>query len=193
VLQRRESARAAPPLCIHNQAAWVERCVKSMENLRKIISMQQRDWDWKLPFFLRPIEHQWDRRHGTHQHGVHRTPISAMWIAVWGSPQQRAIHDYLHIRPHGTPAWHPSYGCQHLKVATDGMKYPYNCLTWTRGKSPKPQSSWEGSSNIVTRVNDIAFWIQHHPRAKMVLVVVMVHLNRLTPCLYNVCKACESI
>jgi hypothetical protein len=44
-------------------------------------------------------------------------------------------------------------------------------------KSPKLQASWEGPYIITTRINDVIYRIQRHPRAKM----MVVHLDRLAP------------
>jgi hypothetical protein len=49
--------------------------------------------------------------------------------------------------------------------------------TRKRGKSPKLQASWEGLYIIITRINDVIYCIQRHPRAKM----MVVHLDRLAP------------
>jgi len=83
---------------------------------------------------------------------------------------------------------------QHLKVASDRIKTRYDRLansagfqegdrvwlyrpTRKRGKSPKLQSCWEGPYNVITRINDVVYRIQRHPRAKM----MVVHPNRLAP------------
>jgi len=44
-----------------------------------------------------------------------------------------------------------------------------------RGKSPKLQTCWEGPYTIITRINDVVYWIQRHSRVKM----MVVHLDRL--------------
>jgi hypothetical protein len=86
------------------------------------------------------------------------------------------------------------YACQHLKAATDRIKASYDRLadsagfqegdqlwlyrpTRTRGKSPSHQPSWEGSYKMISRINDVVYRIQRHPRAKM----MVVHLGRLVP------------
>jgi hypothetical protein len=46
-----------------------------------------------------------------------------------------------------------------------------------RAKSPKLQMCWEGPYNIITRINDVVYRVQWHPRAKM----MAVHLDRLVP------------
>ena len=45
------------------------------------------------------------------------------------------------------------------------------------GKSPKLQTCWEGPYTIITRINDVVYRVQRHPRAKM----MVVHLDRLAP------------
>jgi hypothetical protein len=86
------------------------------------------------------------------------------------------------------------YARRHLKVASDSMKARYDRLansagfqegdhvwlyrpTQTRGKSPKLQSAWEGLYKVITRINDVAYRIQRHHRARM----MVVHLDRLAP------------
>ena len=81
---------------------------------------------------------------------------------------------------------------QHLKVASDQMQAHYDQLAnssgfqeggtvwlyhpiWKRGKAPKPQTCWEGPYIIITRINDVIYQIQRHPRAKM----MVIHLYRL--------------
>jgi hypothetical protein len=84
---------------------------------------------------------------------------------------------------------------QNLKVASDRMKARYDQLAnsagfkagervWLyrpnrkKGKSPKLQTCLEGPYNIITRINDVVYRIQRHPRAKM----MVVHMHRLGGC-----------
>jgi hypothetical protein len=83
---------------------------------------------------------------------------------------------------------------QNLKKASDRMKARFDGLAispvfqdgdrvWMyyptrRRRSSKLQSFWEGPY-IVTRINDVVYWVQRNPRAKM----MVVHLDRLAPCL----------
>ncbi|KAJ8949008.1 hypothetical protein NQ318_005182, partial [Aromia moschata] len=66
--------------------------------------------------------------------------------------------------------------------ANDGRYQPGNQV-WLynpqrrRGLSPKLQSSWEGSYEVVTRINDVVYRIQKLPRGKP----RVVHFNRLAP------------
>jgi hypothetical protein len=86
------------------------------------------------------------------------------------------------------------YARQHLKVTSDSMKACYdclansagfqegdqvwlNCLTQTRGKSPKLQPSWEGPYKVITQINYVVYQKQWHLRARM----IVVHLDRLAP------------
>ena len=87
-----------------------------------------------------------------------------------------------------------NFARQHLKVASDRMKERYDQLAnsvgfqegdtvWLyrpirkRGKPPKLQTCWEGPYTIITRINDVVYRVQRHPRAKM----MVVHLDRLAP------------
>lgn len=89
------------------------------------------------------------------------------------------IHDYAH---------------QHLKKASHRMKTLYSHLsnsagyqkgenvwlsrpTRTKRKSPKLQSSWEGTYRLVIWMNDVLYRIQRKSRTKMTLV----HLVLLEP------------
>jgi hypothetical protein len=47
--------------------------------------------------------------------------------------------------------------------------------TCTKRKSPKLQSSWEGSYKVLTRINDVVYRIQQNHRSRM----MVVHLDRL--------------
>jgi hypothetical protein len=49
--------------------------------------------------------------------------------------------------------------------------------TRTRGRSPKLQSAWEGPYKVITRIDDVVYRIQWHPRSRM----KVVHLDRLAP------------
>jgi predicted aspartyl protease len=66
-----------------------------------------------------------------------------------------------------------------LKVNTTGFRE--GDLVWLfnrqrkKGRCPKLQPSWEGPFVILTRINDVVYRIQRHPRAKM----KVVHLERL--------------
>lgn len=83
---------------------------------------------------------------------------------------------------------------QHEKVASNRIRNHYDQLanvagfqegnrvwlyrpTRKRGKSPKLQTCWEGPYLITTQINAVIYWIQQHPRTKM----MVVHLDRLVP------------
>jgi hypothetical protein len=85
-----------------------------------------------------------------------------------------------------------NYALQHLKLVSNRMKTPYNRLascagyhegdkmwlyspTRRKGKSPKLQSSCEGSYKVVTRINDVVYRIQRNPRSRF----MVVYLDRL--------------
>jgi hypothetical protein len=70
----------------------------------------------------------------------------------------------------------PDYSRRHLKLASDRMKTRYdklaNCagyherdwvwlyrLTRKKKKSPKLQSSWDGSYKVINRINDVMYRI----------------------------------
>ena len=175
----------------------VERYVKTIEeHLRKVVSTHQRDWDERLPIFLLAY------RASTHETtGV--TPANMVFgrelrlpcDLMFGTPpdKEQSRTDYaadlverLHDIHH--------FARQHLRIASDRMKARYDQLansagyqegdkvwlyrpTRKRGKSPKLQTCWEGPYNIITRINDVIYRIQRHPRAKM----MVVHLNRMAP------------
>lgn len=85
--------------------------------------------------------------------------------AVWSIPRQGRTYDQLHGRPH--------YARQHLRVASDRMKACYDHLAkaaglqevdqvwWhqSRGKSIMVQQSLEGSCNVITWINYVAYRI----------------------------------
>jgi hypothetical protein len=47
--------------------------------------------------------------------------------------------------------------------------------TRSRGRSPKLQAAWEDPYKVITRINDVVYRIQRHPRSRM----MVVHLDRL--------------
>jgi hypothetical protein len=66
-------------------------------------------------------------------------------------------------------------GLANSAVFQDGDRVWLYCPT-RRRRSSKLQSFWEGPYNIVTRINDVVYWVQRNPRAKM----MVVNLDRLT-------------
>jgi hypothetical protein len=158
--------------------------VKTVEDhLRKVVSVHQRDWDERLPIFLLAY---WA--------STHETTGVTLANMVFGAPtgKEQSVTGYtadlverLHDIHH--------FARQHLQVASDRMKARYDQLansagfqagdrvwlyrpTRKKGKSPKLQTCWEGPYNI-TRINDVVYHIQRHPRAKM----MVIHLDRLAP------------
>ena len=128
------------------------------------------------------------------QHGVREGASPALLPDVWSSPRQGTVDDRLYSRPCRTTHDIHHFERQHLKAASDRMKARYDQLansacfqegdrvrlyrpTRKRRKSPVLQTCWEGPYNIITRINDVIYWIQRHPRAKM----MVVHLDRLAP------------
>jgi hypothetical protein len=87
-----------------------------------------------------------------------------------------------------------SYAHQHLKLASDQMKtrdsrlansaghqegdreWLYN-PTHMKGKSLKPQSSWEGLYKVVIKIKDVVYRIQWNRISRM----MVVHLEQLAP------------
>jgi hypothetical protein len=47
--------------------------------------------------------------------------------------------------------------------------------TRTRGRSPKLQLAWEGPYKVITRINDVVYRVQRHPRSRM----MVVHLRQI--------------
>jgi hypothetical protein len=79
-----------------------------------------------------------------------------------------------------TPAWQPWRGRYQVEARQnrliDSTVWLYR-PTRTSGRSPKLQSSWEGPYKGITRINDVVYRIQRHPRLRM----IVVHLDRLAP------------
>jgi hypothetical protein len=82
------------------------------------------------------------------------------------------------------------HACQYLKVASNRMKACYLCLdnsdrfqegdqvwlycpTWTRGKSPTLQPSWERNYEVVIWINGVVYRTHWHPRVKMTYVDIL--------------------
>jgi hypothetical protein len=144
----------------------VERYVKTIEeHLRKVVSTHQRDWDKRLSIFLLAY------RASTHD-TTGMTPADLV--------------DRLHDTHH--------YARRQLRVASDHMKLRYDRPansagfqegdgvwlyrpTRTRGRSPKLQSAWEDPYKVITRMKDVVYRIQRHPRSR----IMVVHLDRLAP------------
>ena len=174
-----------------------ERYVRNIEeHLRKVVSSNQRDWDERLPLFLLAY------RASTHETtGVTpanlvfgrelRLPCDLMFEAP--PDKEQSVTDYAADLAERLRDTH-NFARQHLKVASDRMKARYDQLAnsagfqegdrvWLyrpirkRGKSPKLQTSWEGPYTIITRINDVVYRVQRHPRTKM----MVVHLDRLAP------------
>jgi hypothetical protein len=175
----------------------VERYVKTIEeHLRKVVSTHQRDWDERLPIFLlayRALTH--DTTGMTPANMVFGRELRLPCDLMFGAPpdKEQSTTDYvadLVERLHDTH----HYARRHLTVASDRMKARYDRLansagfqecervwlyrsTRTRGRSPKLQSAWEGPYKVITRINDVVYRVQLHPRSRM----MVVHLDRLAP------------
>jgi hypothetical protein len=175
----------------------VGRYIKTAEqHLREVVASHQRDTDARLPIFLPAYRTStYDTTRLTPASLVFRrelrVPCDLLFVASpppdkeWPTVDHVAnLVDHLHD-VHNCARWH-------LKLASNRMKTRYarltNCAvyheshkvrlyhsTHTKGKSPKPQSTWEGSYKVVTRVNDVVYRIQRNPRSRMVLI----HLDRL--------------
>jgi hypothetical protein len=175
----------------------VERYVKTVEeHLRKVVSSHQRDWDERLPIFLLAC------RASTHDI-TGMTPANIVFgrelrlpcdlLIAASAGKEQSTTDYvadLVERLHDTH----NYARRHLRVASDRMKARYDRLansagfqesdrvwlyrpTRRSGRSPELQSAWQGPYKVITRINDVVYRIQRHPRSRM----MMVHLDRLAP------------
>jgi hypothetical protein len=95
---------------------------------------------------------------------------------------------------HLPPTRHLQLCRQHLKLASDRMKTHYDrlvncaghhegervwlyCPTLMKRKSPKFQTSWEGTYKVVSWLNDVVYRIQQNPRSRL----MVVHLDQLAP------------
>jgi transposase InsO family protein len=142
---------------LHPQSdGMVERYIKTVEHLRKVVASHQRDWDARLPIFLLAY------RASTHDTpGL--TPANLMFWRdlrlpgdlLFGAPSDKEQPTINHAAD--VVDWVHNihdYARQHLKLASDRMKTHYNkaanCAgyqewdkvwlyrpTRTKGKSPK--------------------------------------------------------
>ena len=159
-----------------------------------MVCIHQRDWDERLTVFLLAY------RAATHETtGV--TPSSMVFgreLRLLCNLMSRAppdknqpVTDYTAEFVERLHSIH-QIARQDLKVASNRMKARYDQLdnsasfqkcervwlyrpTRKRGKSPKLQTCWKGPYKIFTRINDVVYRIQRHPRAKM----MVVNLDRL--------------
>jgi hypothetical protein len=161
-----------------------------------VVSTHQRDWDERLPIFLLAY------RSSTHD-TTGMTPANMVFgreprlpcDLLFGAPpdKEQSTTDYVADLVERLPNTH-HYARRHLRVASDRMKARYfrlansagfqegdrvwlSRLTRTSERSPKLQSAWKGPYKVITRINDVVYRIQRHPRSRM----MVVHLDRLAP------------
>jgi hypothetical protein len=174
-----------------------ERFNRTMEqHLSKVVDQHQRDWDRHLPLFLLAY------RAAIHE-TTHQTPAKILFAhelrlpcdLSFGSPARvpKDVSSYVDELQEAMHSIH-DLTRSHILVASDRMKTRYDLkanvagfregdLVWLfnrqrkKGRCPKLQPSWEGPFVILTRINDVVYRIQRHPRAKM----KVVHLDRLAP------------
>jgi hypothetical protein len=183
---------------LHPQSdGMVERFNRTMEqHLSKVVDQHQRDWDRHLPLFLLAY------RAAIHE-TTHQTPAKILFghelrlpcDLSFGSPARvpKDVSSYVDELQEAMHSIH-DLTRSHILVASDRMKTRYDLkanvagfregdLVWLfnrqrkKGRCPKLQPSWEGPFVILTRINDVVYRIQRHPRAKM----KVVHLDRLAP------------
>ena len=113
---------------------------------------------------------------------------------MFGAPpdKEQLVTDYTAVLVERLHSIH-QFARQHPKVASDRMKARYDQLdnsagfqecdrvwlyrpTQKKSKSPKLQTCCE-RPYIITRINDVTYLIQRHPRAK----IMVVRLDRLAP------------
>jgi hypothetical protein len=63
------------------------------------------------------------------------------------------------------------------QILWDSRKVIKSGCTARLGSVPKLQCSWEGPYKAMTWINDVVYWIQWHPRARM----MVVHFDTLSP------------
>jgi hypothetical protein len=175
----------------------LERYIRMVEeHLRKVVASHQRDWDEILPLFLvayRASNH--DTAGLTPARLVFgrglRLPCDPLFGAL--PDKERPTTDHAADLVDHVYDIH-NYTRQHQKLAGNRMKTRYDKLansadyqegervwlyrpTHTKGKSQNFQSLWEGPYKILTRITDVVYRIQKHPRSRM----RVVHLDRLAP------------
>jgi hypothetical protein len=171
----------------------MERYVKMVkEHLRKVVSTRQADWGEGVSVFLLLYKASTHESRGTTSASMvfrRGYDYSATWC--FRLPHHGKAHDWLCV---GFRGWLRDTH-RHLKMASNRMKAHYDCqtkpvefqegnkvqlqcLNQTRRKLHILQSSWDGPYKVITLINVILYWIQLHPRSKM----MAVHLER--PALY---------
>jgi hypothetical protein len=170
---------------LHPQSdGMVVRYVKTVEEqVRKVVSVHQRDWKKRLPIFLLGYRASIHETTGSTPAGmVFGRELRLPCDLFFGAPsnKEQSTIDYVVDFADRLRGIH-HYALQHLKVASDRMKARYDRLssstgfqegeiiwlyrpTWTRGKLPKLQLSWEDPHKVIIRMNDLVYRIQRHPR-----------------------------
>jgi hypothetical protein len=175
----------------------VEQYIKTVnKHMWKVVALHQGDWGTRLPIFL--LAH----RVSTHD-STGLTPSNLVLgrelclscdLLFGTSPdrEQPTINSMADLvdRLHNIH----KYAYQHLMLASDGMKTPYNRLAYcagyheedkewlyrptrTKGKSPQLHSPWQGPCRVVTQTNDVVYKIKSNPTSRMMLV----YLGHLAP------------
>jgi hypothetical protein len=141
----------------------VDRSIKTVEeHLKKVVASHQRDGDARVPIFLLAYWASTDIMSLIPASLVFGRELSLPCGLLFGASfkQQRPTIDHEANLVDHLHEIH-NYAHQHLKLSSEGMKTRYDKLarsvwyhevygvwlyrpTRTKGKTPKPQSSWDG-------------------------------------------------
>jgi hypothetical protein len=178
--------------------AWegmVKRYIKTVvDHLWKVITSNRRDYAM-LPLFILAY---WASMHDT----TGFTPASLLFRRelqlasnlLFGTPPEKELPTMEHASYFVDHLCDIHCARQHLWLASNRMKTWYDklancashqqrervrlyCSTCTKRKSPKLQSSREGTQKVITRINDVVYRIQRNHKSRM----MAVHLGWLVP------------
>lgn len=175
----------------------VERFNQTLErHLAKLVENHQRDWDKYIsPFLLayRTAEHESTKASPAFVNFGRelRLPVD---LLTGGPPNDPiTVQDYVSdlrdkmreiyamVRENGLQSSENMKTRYDRRANTSGFEE--GTLVWLhnptrrKGKSPKLQTKWEGPYKVVTRINDVTYRIQRHPRGAL----KVVHIDRLAP------------
>jgi hypothetical protein len=74
--------------------------------------------------------------------------------------------------------WMPAVTAQPMSQDSSKVTKSGCHLTWSRGKSPELQPSWEGPYKVITWSNDVVCSIQWHPWEKRMAIELNCNVSR---------------
>jgi hypothetical protein len=157
---------------LHPQLDGVVKCYIKIAEHRpwKVVALHQKHLEVRLPNFL--LAYRTSTQRAWPQIMQHSWENSACPVTCYlVHPPTRSDPASTTLRIWWTATWHPKYP----PTSEAGQLCRLPGRRWSVAVSPKLQPTWEVPYRLVTRINNVVYRIQRHPRTKM----VVVHFDQL--------------